>query len=139
MPPPRRPASLQGVEDYRHRILIVDDHASMRSALRTLLERAGFEVVGEAADGAEAVELAARLRPDAVTMDLEMPRLDGLSAIRAIVELPNAPQIVVVSGSNSSENVGPALEAGAGGYVEKSLAAEALVPTLVGLLTPISA
>jgi DNA-binding NarL/FixJ family response regulator len=127
------------VAERGSRILIVDDHASMRTALRAILETAGLEVVGEAADGVEALDLVDELRPDAVTMDLEMPRLDGVGAIRALAAPPDAPPVVVVSGSSSRDKVADALDAGAAAYVEKARAEEALVPTLLALLAPVSA
>ena len=74
------------------RVLVVDDHAVVREGLRTFLElQDGIEVVGEAADGEEAVEQAERLSPDVVLMDLVMPRLDGVGAMRALRDRSPAP------------------------------------------------
>ena len=114
-------------------ILIVDDDAAMRSLLRALIEDGGFAVVGEAADGAEAIELHRRLSPDAVTMDLEMPVVDGVAATREIFAHGSCP-VVIVSGSRSNDQVAAALAAGARWHVAKRDAAEQLVPVLAALL-----
>lgn len=103
------------------RVLIVDDVAAVREALRLLLsDEAGVDVVGEAADGEEAVKLAEALRPDLVLMDLEMPRMSGLSAMRAIRLRPDPPILVAMSVYGASEAVRlSAFDAGATSYVEK--------------------
>lgn len=96
------------------RTLIVDDSPSVRQFLRHILSEAGFEIAGEAADGARAVELAAALRPDVITMDISMPVLDGFAATRAIMETAPTP-IVIVSGDWSPEEVSKTFDAlGAG-------------------------
>jgi len=102
------------------RVVVADDDPLLRGLLADLLAREGFAVVGEAADGAEAVRLVAELRPDVVTMDLEMPRMNGVEAIREIARLPGAPPVLVVSGSASSELVDEALAAGAVGRLSKA-------------------
>lgn len=78
----------------RRRVLLVDDELSVRKLLRTVLERLGFEVVGDAADGDEGVEEARRLMPDAVVMDLNMPRCNRIDATRAIKD--ERPEVAVV-------------------------------------------
>lgn len=104
------------------RVLIVDDSPSVREFLRHILEEAGgFEIAGEAVDGAQGVELAAALRPDIITMDISMPVLDGFAATRAIMETEPTP-IVIVSGIWAPEEVAKtfdALEAGALAILEK--------------------
>ncbi|HZT92216.1 MAG TPA: response regulator [Gaiellaceae bacterium] len=117
------------------RILVVDDDASVRALLRSLIEAAGYLVAGEAANGAEGVELYARLDPDAVTMDLEMPVMDGVAATREICACGCCP-VVVVSGSQSSENIGAAMAAGARWHVAKRDVVAQLVPVLDALLRP---
>ena len=114
------------------RVLVVDDDARFRALLLELLTGAGFDVVGVARDGAEGVQLAAELHPDVVTMDLEMPRLNGVEATRAIAALPSPPRVVVVSGSGSSELMADAAAAGAASRVAKSEVETALVPALAG-------
>ena len=103
------------------RIVVADDHPLFRSALRTLLEGSeGVEVIAEATDGKEALELSRRLEPDLVLMDVIMPKMDGVAATRAIKsELPRT-IVLVMTASEDSEHLLRALRAGAGGYVLKS-------------------
>jgi len=103
------------------RIVVADDHPLFRSALRTLLEDSEeAEVVAEATDGKETLELSRRLRPDLVLMDVIMPKMDGVAATRAIkAELPRT-VVLVMTASEDSEHLLSALRAGAGGYVLKS-------------------
>ena len=102
------------------RVLMVDDHAVVRKGLCALLEREpGIEVVAEAENGERAVQLAARLRPDVVLMDLEMPVLDGIGATRRISEQQPECKIVVLTSHAAEEDVFPALKAGAQGYLLK--------------------
>ena len=112
------------------RVLIVDDDERFLHALTALLEAQGFEVAGAAPNGAEGVELAASLRPDVVTLDLEMPVMSGIEATRQILALPDPPPIVIVSGSKSSNALDEALAAGARCHVEKRDATTALAPAL---------
>jgi NarL family two-component system response regulator LiaR len=103
------------------RVLVVDDHAVVREGLRTFLElQDGIEVAGEAADGQEAIAAAEHLGPDVVLMDLVMPVLDGLAAMRALRErAPNA-RVVVLTSFLDDERLLPALRAGAAGYLLKN-------------------
>ncbi len=102
------------------RVLIVDDEALVRAGLRMILSSADdLEVVGEADDGAEAVEAVRRHRPDVVLMDVRMPRLDGLAATRAVVALDPAPRVVVLTTFDLDDYVFRALEAGASGFLLK--------------------
>jgi DNA-binding NarL/FixJ family response regulator len=107
--------------DAASRIVVVDDHPLMRSALRQMLgTQADLEVVGEASDGSEAVELCRRLRPDVVLMDVSMPRMDGLEATRRIKgELPRT-IVLVLTASDYPYDLSEALEAGAAGYILKT-------------------
>ncbi|HVA16636.1 MAG TPA: response regulator transcription factor [Candidatus Dormibacteraeota bacterium] len=103
------------------RILIVDDHEVMRGGLRSLLESVPeWEVSGEAADGAEAVEKAKELRPDIVVLDISMPTLNGLDAIRLIKKEVPQTQVIILSRYEAAEMRAKALEAGACNYVPKS-------------------
>jgi DNA-binding NarL/FixJ family response regulator len=106
------------------KILIADDHTLFRESLRSLLEARGLEVVGEARDGAEACELARRLSPDIVLMDLSMPEVDGLAATRQIsAELPEV-KVVVLTASDDDAKLFEAIKAGAQGYLLKNLDAK---------------
>ena len=110
------------------RILIADDHAIVRKGIRALLAtEADIEVVGEAADGKEAVEKAERLRPDVVLMDLVMPGMDGIEATRRITTRQPEIRILVLTSFAEDEKVFPALKAGALGYLLKDAGPEELV------------
>jgi len=103
------------------RVFIVDDVAAVREALRLMLsDEPGVEVVGEAGDGEEAVRMVEALRPDLVLMDIEMPRMGGLAAMRLIRRQPRPPRLVAMSIYGASDSLRTsALEAGAQSYVEK--------------------
>jgi len=135
------------------RLVLCDDHRMMRDGLRVILENAGLEVVGEAADGREAVQLAEKLLPDVVVMDIVMPELNGVDATRAIHA--RCPEVKVIGLSMTAEPryVETLLAAGAAGYLLKSSAAEELIeavqavasgqpyisPRVTAVLTPAAA
>src|SRR5918911_2835002 len=102
------------------RILLVDDHPLTRSALSALLQQHGFEVVGEAADGDEAIRCAAELHPDLILLDLSMPGMDGLTALPRLREAAPRCEVVVLTASGTEENLLGAIRAGAAGYLLKS-------------------
>ena len=109
------------------RLLIVDDHPVVRDGLRGVFStEPGFEVVGEAGDGAEALVLAASLVPDVVLMDLRMPRMDGVTAIRALAEQGSSARVLVLTTYDTDSDVLPAIRAGATGYLLKDSAREDL-------------
>jgi DNA-binding NarL/FixJ family response regulator len=102
------------------RILLADDHPVVRDGLAAMLgTQPDFQVIGEAGTGAEAVAEAARLRPDVVLMDLEMPSLDGIEAIRRLRAADPAVQVVVLTAFDTDERILGALQAGAQGYLLK--------------------
>jgi DNA-binding NarL/FixJ family response regulator len=109
------------------RLIVVDDHPVVRDGLRGMFAGAAdFEVVGEAGDGAEAVELAARLLPDVVLTDLRMPRMDGVAAIRAMAERGLPCRVLVLTTYDTDSDVLPAVKAGAIGYLLKDTARDEL-------------
>jgi two-component system, NarL family, response regulator LiaR len=102
------------------RVLIADDHPLVREGLRSYLATIdGIEIVGEAADGQEAVDLARSLEPDVVLMDMAMPKLDGIEATRAIVEALPATRVIALTSFATDDKVFPAIRAGAAGYLLK--------------------
>jgi DNA-binding NarL/FixJ family response regulator len=110
------------------RVLLADDDGLVRSGLRALLDaEADLTVVGEAADGREAVEQARTVRPDVVLMDVRMPRLDGVAATREIVSWPRRPRVLVLTTFDLDEVVDDALEAGADGFLLKRATPEQLI------------
>ena len=110
------------------RLLIVDDHPVVRDGLRGILESSpGFEVAGEASDGAEAVTRAEALRPDVVLMDLRMPGTDGVSAVKRLVQRGTSARILVLTTYDTDSDVVPAIEAGATGYLLKDSPRDDLV------------
>src|SRR6059058_4536324 len=115
------------------RILLVDDHPLTRSALAGLLSQHGFEVVGEAEDGEEAITCAQRLRPDLILLDLSMPGLDGLSALPRLREAAPDCEVVVLTASGTEENLLGAIRGGAAGYLLKSEPPERIVDFLRGV------
>ncbi|MFD5654113.1 MULTISPECIES: response regulator [unclassified Streptomyces] len=109
------------------KVLLVDDHQVVRRGLRTFLEvQDDIEVVGEAADGAEGVDRAQELKPDVILMDVKMPGMDGVDALRRLRELDNHARVLVVTSFTEQRTVVPALRAGAAGYVYKDVDPDAL-------------
>src|SRR2546427_9905691 len=103
------------------RVLPADDHAVLREGLRSFLElQDGIEIVGDAADGAEAVELAEQLRPAVVLMDLVMPKLDGVEAMRELRERVPDTRVIILTSYIDDERLLPAIRAGAAGYLLKN-------------------
>jgi NarL family two-component system response regulator LiaR len=104
------------------RVLIVDDHAVVREGLRTFLElQDGIEVVGEAGDGVHALERAEQLGPDVILMDLVMPRLDGVGAMRELRERLPGIRVIVLTSFTQDDRLLPAIQAGAAGYLLKNV------------------
>ena len=113
------------------RVVLVDDYALVRSSIRKELQAAGIEVVGEAADGEEALSLVERLRPDVLVLDVEMPKLNGVEVARRLQKRggprSSFPRILVLSAYNNEGYMRGLLDAGATGYVLKDEALETIV------------
>jgi DNA-binding NarL/FixJ family response regulator len=109
------------------RVLIVDDQELMRTGFRMILEAAGIAVVGEAADGRDAVKRARELRPDVVLMDVRMPGMDGIEATRAITGEEDAPKVIILTMFDLDDYVYGALRAGASGFLLKDAPKEELI------------
>ncbi|HLF27627.1 MAG TPA: response regulator transcription factor [Anaerolineae bacterium] len=115
------------------RVLVADDHSLFRDGMISLLEAAGFTVVGQAGDGRAAVEAARQLRPDLVLLDISMPGMTGLQALRQIkAESPDV-QVVMLTVSDADSDLFEAVQSGARGYLLKSLNANEFLEALNGL------
>lgn len=120
------------------RVLICEDEGLTALRFRTTLRRLGLEVVGTAANGEQVVEAAARLHPDAILMDIEMPHMDGLTATRRIMEqCPTA--ILIISAYAESSTVDAAMRAGASGYLVKPVTDDQVEPALRAALAAFAA
>jgi len=118
------------------RVLIADDHALFRDGLRKLLEAEDdLQVVGEAADGLEAVRLAERLRPDVLLLDLAMPRLPGIEVLRELAASPGAARIILLTAAIEKEQIVEALQLGARGVVLKESASQLLLKSIRRVVT----
>jgi DNA-binding NarL/FixJ family response regulator len=115
------------------RVVIADDHALFRDGLRSMLEARGVDVTGEARNGREAVDLAHKLTPDIVLMDLHMPELDGLAATRLICAEQPEVKVVILTASEEDAHLFEAIKSGAQGYLFKNLASDELFRLLDGV------
>ncbi len=113
-----------------HRILIVDDAAFMRMMIKDILKKNDFEVCGEAEDGRQAVERYKELSPDLVTMDITMPKLDGIAAVREIKKIDPAAKIVMCSAMGQQAMVVEAIQAGALDFIVKPFQHDRVVEAL---------
>jgi DNA-binding NarL/FixJ family response regulator len=112
------------------RVLIVDDHPMVREGLRSMLEPAGIEVVGEAGTGADALRLAAATAPDVILLDLELPDLDGVAVLQRLRTLERVATVLVITMHDDQALVRRAVENGASGYVLKGISRRALLSAL---------
>ncbi len=115
------------------RVLVADDHSLFRDGIISLLEAAGFEVVGQVGDGQAAVEATRRLQPALVLMDIHMPKMTGLEALRLIKEEMPDTQVVMLTVSEDDVDLFEATKSGAQGYLLKSLNAKQFIEMLEGL------
>lgn len=116
------------------KVLIVDDAEFMRLSLKNMLERNGFEVVGEAHNGAVAVRKYIECKPDIVTMDITMPDMTGIEAVKAIRTIDSKAKIIMVSASGQESNVKQAIIQGAKYFIVKPFKEEYVVETLNKIL-----
>jgi len=116
------------------RVLIVDDALFMRSMIRDIFSREGFEVVGEAENGAEAVRLTRELKPDLITMDIVMPVMDGITALRQIVQADGTANVVMVSALGQESLIAEAIEAGARDFIVKPVQAGRVLKVVQSVL-----
>ena len=112
------------------RVLVVDDAAFMRKVVGDALTGSGHEVIGEAGDGVEAREQFQQLRPDAVTLDITMPEMDGLSALREIIAIDPKARVVMCSALGQESKVLEAVKAGAKDFVVKPFQPERIVAAI---------
>jgi two-component system chemotaxis response regulator CheY len=112
------------------RILIVDDNAFMRSTIKGVLTQAGFDIAAEAADGAEAVNTYATIKPDLVTMDITMPNMDGVEALKELLKRDPGAKVVMVSAMGQESLVVEAVTAGAVDFVIKPFEPDRVVDAI---------
>ncbi|MCA1053522.1 response regulator [Rossellomorea aquimaris] len=113
-----------------NKILIVDDAAFMRMMIKDILTKNGFEVVGEAADGAQAVEKYKELQPDLVTMDITMPEKDGIAALKDIKSIDPGAKIIMCSAMGQQAMVIDAIQAGAKDFIVKPFQADRVIEAI---------
>ena len=116
------------------RVLIVDDAAFMRMLLKGILEKGGYEVVGEAKDGVEAVDQFKVLHPQVITMDMTMPDMDGIQAVKEIMAIDPHTNIVMVSAMGQQAMVVEAMKAGVKDFIVKPFQADRILETLEKIL-----
>lgn len=118
-----------------NKVLVVDDAAFMRMMIKDILRKGGYEVVGEAEDGSKAVEKYKELRPDLVTMDITMPDMDGITAVKEIRKLDNNAQIIMCSAMGQQAMVIDAIQAGAKDFVVKPFQPERVLEAVRKVLS----
>lgn len=112
------------------KILIVDDSKTSRKMLRGILEDAGMEVIGEATDGQEALKLYTSLKPDIVTLDITMPVMDGIKALKELIALDRTVRVVMVTAAGQKGNVVEALKLGAKEFVAKPYEVDLIIDVI---------
>lgn len=113
-----------------NRILIVDDAAFMRMMIRDILSKNGYEVVGEAQDGAQAIEKFKELNPDLITMDITMPEMDGITALKEIRKLDTNAKVIMCSAMGQQAMVIDAIQAGAKDFIVKPFQADRVIEAI---------
>jgi len=115
-------------------VLIVDDSKTSRKFLRNMLEEAGYVIVGEAVNGLEGVEKYKELHPDVVTMDITMPIMDGIDAVKEIAEYDSTAKVVMVTAAGQKSNMVEALKRGAADFIQKPFESAVILNTLEKVL-----
>jgi two-component system chemotaxis response regulator CheY len=113
-----------------NRILIVDDAAFMRMMIRDILTKNGYEVVGEAQDGAQAIEKFKELHPDLITMDITMPEMDGITALKEIRKMDSNAKVIMCSAMGQQAMVIDAIQAGAKDFIVKPFQADRVIEAI---------
>lgn len=113
-----------------NKILIVDDAAFMRMMIKDILLKNGFEVVGEANDGSQAIEKYKELKPDLVTMDITMPEMDGITALKEIKKVDNNAKVIMCSAMGQQAMVIDAIQAGAKDFIVKPFQADRVIEAI---------
>jgi two-component system chemotaxis response regulator CheY len=113
-----------------NRILVVDDAAFMRMMIKDILSKNGFEVVGEAHDGAQAIEKYKELKPDLVTMDITMPEVDGIAALKQIKSMDPTAKVIMCSAMGQQAMVIDAIQAGAKDFIVKPFQADRVIEAI---------
>jgi two-component system, chemotaxis family, chemotaxis protein CheY len=117
------------------KIMLVDDTKFMRMMLANILKPKGYEIIAEAGDGLEAVDKYKQCKPDLVTMDIVMPHMDGIEAVRNIVSSDSAAKVIMVTAVGQDSKVKEAIEAGARGYIVKPFQAPQVIEEVEKILT----
>ncbi len=117
-------------------VLLVDDNDMMRALLRGILRSEHVEVIGETRDGVHAIEMAERLKPDVILLDIMMPAMDGLEALREIHRQQPDTKVIMITGSPSAENVQESIDNGASAFIVKPFNAAKVLNTLERVLKP---
>src|SRR5690349_10974601 len=135
MPTTELPVARSGVATSRARVLVVDDHALLRTGVANIINlEPALEVVAEAANGQDAIEAYRVHRPDVVLMDLRMPGIEGVEAVKQIREIDPQARVIVLTTYDADEDIARALQAGAKAYILKDIAADALVTCIRDVL-----
>ncbi len=113
-----------------NRILVVDDAAFMRMMIKDILGKNGYEVVGEAADGAQAIEKFKETNPDLITMDITMPEMDGITALKEIKKLDPSAKVIMCSAMGQQAMVIDAIQAGAKDFIVKPFQADRVIEAI---------
>jgi len=122
--------TFRGIKLMGNRILVVDDAAFMRMMIKDILSKNGYEVVGEANDGSQAIEKYKELKPDLVTMDITMPEMDGITALKEIKKIDGNSKVIMCSAMGQQAMVIDAIQAGAKDFIVKPFQADRVIEAI---------